>query len=431
MQRDMKVVVASHKMERDELLDEAFVPRHALKQAVPTMAGKRIKVVVGPRRAGKSVFALQLLKASGHADFAYINFDDERLRPPLDLDNLLSAIIQVYGPTRTIFFDEIQNVEGWELFVNRLQRRGFNLVLTGSNAHLLSHELSTHLTGRYHEIRMLPFSFAEYLDVRAFEIDDRLDARERQGQLLRHLEEYLLCGGYPDVVVAGDPPDDYLKTLFESILFKDVVKRHKVRDATKLHDVGQWLIGNIAREYTCTSLNNALGFRSVHTVDQYVAHLLEAFLLMSVTRYSPKAKLRMTAPRKIYGYDTGMVNAVRFRTGRDTGRLLENLVAVELYRRRMDFHSYKTAGGKEVDFLLRETDKPDQLVQVCYDLSDPKTRQREMQALCAAGGELKQSHGLILTWDEEGREDMHGFTIDLTPTWKWLLRRDGAGVSWQ
>jgi predicted AAA+ superfamily ATPase len=421
----MKSIVASHRIERDELLAEAFVPRHALKCAIPYMTSKRIKVVIGPRRSGKSVFALQMLKASGNTDFAYVNFDDERLSEPLDLDNLLAAMIQIYGETKVIFLDEIQNVKGWELFVNRLQRRGYNLVLTGSNAHLLSQELSTHLTGRYHEVRILPFSFPEYLDVLEFKIDERLQARERQGQLLRHLDEYLLSGGYPDIIVAGDPPGDYLKTLFESILFKDVVKRHNVRDATKLYDVAQWLIGNVAREYTCTSLNNALGFRSVHTVDQYVAYLVEAFLFMSVTRYSPKAKLRMIAPRKIYGYDTGMINTIRFRTGRDVGRLLENLVAIELYRRGIEFYSYKTANGREVDFLLRETGRPDQLVQVCYDLSDAKTRHREIQALHAAGIELKHTGGTILTWDEEGHVEVDGFNIHLRPVWQWLLQTDG------
>ena len=417
----MKNIIASHRIERDELLAESFVPRHALNKTIPYMTSKRIKVVIGPRRSGKSVFALQMLKATGNINFAYVNFDDERLASPLDLDNMLAAMIQIYGDTKTVFLDEIQNANGWELFVNRLQRRGYNVVLTGSNAHLLSQELSTHLTGRYHEVRILPFSFPEYLDVLDFKIDERLQARERQGQLLKHLDDYLLSGGYPDIIVAGDPPDDYLKTLFESILFKDVVKRHNVRDATKLYDVAQWLIGNAAREYTCTSLNNALGFRSVHTVDLYISYLIEAFLFMSVRRYSPKAKLRMTAPRKIYGYDTGMIHAVRFRTGRDTGRMLENLVAVELYRRGIDCYTYKTTAGKEVDFLLRELGKDDQLVQVCYDLSDARTRQREIHALHTAGKELKHSQGTILTWDEEGQEMIDNFMVRLQPVWKWLL----------
>lgn len=201
------------------------------------------------------------------------------------------------------------------------------------------------------------------------------------------------------------------------------MKRHNVRYAGKLQDVGRWLVANVASEYTCTSLKNSLAFRSVHTVENYVAYLVEAFLFMSVTRYSPKAKLRMSAPRKIYGYDTGMVNAVRFRAGSDTGRLLENLVAVELYRRNVEFHSFKSGNGKEVDFLLRSAGKADQLVQVCYDLSDPKTRTRELQALSAAGSELGLTAGTVLTWDEEGVETCANSTIKLMPVWKWLLNR--------
>jgi predicted AAA+ superfamily ATPase len=419
----MKSVIASHRIERDELLSRAFIPRQGLAEAVKSMSGGLIKIVIGPRRAGKSVFALQMLSASCGSDFAYVNFDDERLMSPVNLDELLTAVIQVYGDTRTIFFDEIQNVPGWELFVNRLQRRSYNIVLTGSNAHLLSRELSTHLTGRYQEFRLLPFSFAEYLAVRSFELDERLEARERQGLLLKHLDDYIAGGGYPEVVAGGADPSGYLVTLFDSILFKDVVKRHNVRYAALLHDTGRWLIGNAAREYTCTSLKNSLGFRSVHTVENYIAYLIEAFLFMSVTRYSPKAKLRLSAPRKIYGYDTGMVNAVRFRTGRDTGRLLENLVAVELYRRGIEFYSYKTVGGKEVDFILRFADGADQLMQVCYELAEPKTRKREFQALAAAGVEAGLTCGTVLTWDEEGQETISGFSIRVIPVWKWLLGR--------
>jgi predicted AAA+ superfamily ATPase len=419
----MRNIVASHRIERDELLKRVFVPRQGLAEAVRSMHGTLIKVVIGPRRAGKSVFALQMLSAACGTDFAYINFDDERLLSPVDLDELLTAMIQIYGGTKTFFFDEIQNVEGWELFVNRLQRRGYNIVLTGSNAHLLSRELSTHLTGRYQEFRLLPFSFAEYLKARDFPLDERLEARERQGLLLKQLADFMACGGYPEVVVGGAEPSGYLATLFDSILFKDVVKRHNVRFAGKLQDLSRWLVGNVAREYSCTSLKNALAFRSVHTVENYLGYLLEAFLFMSVTRYSPKAKLRLSAPRKIYGYDTGMVNAVRFRVGSDTGRFLENLVAVELYRRNIEFYSFKCTNGKEVDFLLRSTGVADQLLQVCYDLSEPKTRRRELQALAAAGDELGLTSCTVLTWDEEGCESHTNVTIKYIPVWKWLLNR--------
>jgi len=417
----------SHKIERDELLKGSFIPREGLAEAVKSMSGGLIKVVVGPRRAGKSVFALQMLTAATGADFAYVNFDDERLMPPLDLDELLMAMIQVYGDNRTIFFDEIQNVTGWELFVNRLQRRGFNIILTGSNAHLLSRELSTHLTGRYCEFRLLPFSFAEFLTARSFVIDETLIAPARQGLMLKQLDDFMRIGGFPEVVVRGTEPAGYLAALFDGILFKDVVKRHSVRYSAKLHDVGRWLIDNVAREYTCTSLKNALTFRSVHTVENYVGYLIEAFLFMSVMRYSPKTKVRMSAPRKVYAYDTGMVNAVRFRTGSDVGRLLENLVAVELYRRGEEFFSLKTNSGKEVDFVVRSSSGGFCLFQVCYDLSDIKTRKRELSALAKAAEELGIAGGIVLTWNEEGVEVIDGCRVRLLPAWKWLLRLD-AGV---
>ena len=427
MHFNMKNIVMSHKLERDEMLKGSFVTREGLAEAAQSMAGGLIKVVIGPRRAGKSVFALQMLTTATGSDFAYINFDDERLMPPLNLDELLKAMIQVYGDTRTVFFDEIQNVTGWELFVNRLQRRGYNIILTGSNAHLLSRELSTHLTGRYREFRLLPFSFAEFLSARCFAVDETLAAPERQGLILKQLDDFLRIGGFPEVVVRGTEPAGYLAALFDGILFKDVVKRYAVRYSNKLHDVGRWLIGNVAREYTCTSLKNALAFRSVHTVENYVGYLIEAYLFMSVTRYSPKAKVRMSAPRKIYAYDTGMVNAVRFRTGSDTGRLLENLVAVECYRRGHEFFSFKTTGGKEVDFAVRTDSGAFTLFQVCYDLSDPKTRKRELAALAKAAEELGVSGGTVLTWDEECVETVAACRVQLVPVWKWLLRLDGDG----
>lgn len=418
----MNSVLYSQKIERDELFGRDYLPRDGLRDATKSMADGLIKVVIGPRRAGKSVFSFQMLSAVCGSDFAYVNFDDERLVSPLDLDALLSGIIQVYGKTRHLFFDEIQNVEGWELFVNRLARQGYTIVLTGSNAHLLSRELSTHLTGRYREFRILPFSFSEFLRARSFAVDERLAAKEREGLLLKHLDDFLVSGGYPEVALGRADPSSYLNTLFDSILFKDVVKRHRVRYPGKLHEVGHWLVGNIAREYTCTSLAKALSFNSVHTVENYVSYLLEAFLFMSVTRYSPKAKLRMKAPRKIYGYDTGMVNAVRFRTGRDMGRLMENMVAVELYRRGCEPYSYKTGNGKEVDFVVRSPGQDNTLIQVCYDLTDAKTRRREFQALVAAGEELGFKSGCVLTWDEEGREEMGGFGIEVMPVWKWLIK---------
>lgn len=416
----MKNIILSQKLERDSLRQQAYIPRDGLEAARAAMQDGLIKVVIGPRRAGKSVFALQMLDQS---EYAYINFDDERLAGLADFDELLMAIAQVYGDVRTIFFDEIQNITNWELFVSRLQRQGYNLLLTGSNAHLLSRELATHLTGRYRAFYLYPFSFAEYLRAREFVLDESIALRERQGFLLNHLAAYLQYGGFPETVVGTVDTQNYLSTLFESILLKDVVRRYNVRYAGRLLELGRYLVANHAREYTFTSVAKALGFRSVHTLENYIGYLAEAFLLFSLNRFSWKAKDRVQAPRKVYSFDTGFVGAVGFRIGADMGRLLESVVAVELTRRGSEYYTYKDSSGKEVDFIIRSAGETTELLQVCYDLSDPKTRKREITALLKAAEELLCTTLKILTWDEEGAVAIQGQNILLVPCWKWLLGR--------
>lgn len=190
----MKDIALGHKAERDEFLKAQYVQREGLQDARQSMKNNLIKVIMGPRRAGKSVFAIQMLEG---LDFAYLNFDDERLLGISDYDDLLKAIRQVYGETRYILFDEIQNLHNWELFLNRLYRKGFFLVITGSNSRLLSKELAPHLTGRHIQFQIFTFSFPEFLKVRRFVIDEAIEMKERQGMILNLLNEYLNIGGYP------------------------------------------------------------------------------------------------------------------------------------------------------------------------------------------------------------------------------------------
>jgi predicted AAA+ superfamily ATPase len=414
----MKNIILSQKIERDFLRERGYILRDGLDAARSSIDSALIKVVIGPRRAGKSVFALQMLQGR---EFAYVNFDDERLLGCTDFDALLMAVTQVYGNVRLFFFDEIQNIAGWELFVNRLHRQGYNLILTGSNAHLLSRELATHLTGRYRDFRLFPFSFSEYLRAKGFDLDETISLQERQGVLLNHLQSYLHNGGFPETVVGGVEAGNYLATLFESILLKDVVRRYNVRYAGRLLELGRYLTANHAREYTFTSVGKALGFGSVHTLENYIGYLAEAFLLFSVNRFSWKARKRVQAPRKIYAFDPGFIAAaVGFKAGADSGRLLETIVAVELARRGKEFYTYKDSGGKEVDFVVRKNGMTTDLIQVCYDLTDAKTRKREASALLRASEELPCENLLVLTWEEEGLIPQQGRTIRVLPTWKWL-----------
>ena len=415
----MKDIVLGHKAERDEFLSAQYVQREGLQNARKNMKNNLIKVIVGPRRAGKSVFAIQMLEGW---DFAYLNFDDERLLDISDYDDLLKAIRQVYGETKCILFDEIQNLQNWELFLNRLHRKGFNLVITGSNSRLLSRELATHLTGRYIQFQIFPFSFSEFLRARNFVIDETLDMKERQGMILNLLNEYLDKGGYPEVLIKNIDPKSYITTLVESILFKDIVKRYNVRYAKKLHDLGLYLITNHSNEFSYTRLKKALEFKSVHTVENYTDYLNEAFLIFNTERFSHKVKEQMKSPRKVYAYDTGVINAVKFKTAPDTGRLIENMVAIELLRKGKEFYYYKTRDGKEVDFTVKEGLKVSQLMQVCHDIDDDKTKKREINALVKVADETGCDNLRVLTWDYEARESFGEREIHYLPLWKWLIK---------
>ncbi|MDI6688017.1 MAG: ATP-binding protein [Desulfobacterales bacterium] len=415
----IKNALIGQKAERDDFLKGNYVSREGVLSAKAALTNTLIKVIMGPRRAGKSIFAIQMLKG---VDFAYVNFDDERLADTDDFDELLKSIIEVYGETEYLLFDEIQNVKGWELFVNRLHRRGKNLIVTGSNSKLLSRELATHLTGRYIPFQVLPFSFPEFLLARNFDFDDTLELKERQGLLLRNLSDYLSTGGYPEIVTGNLDGKHYLATLFDSILFKDIVKRYNVRYAKKLYDLGRYLITSHSSLFSYNKLKNLLEIRSVHTVENYLEYLKEAYLIFNLDRFSDKVKESLKSPRKAYAYDLGIINSVKFKISPDIGRLLENLVAIELLRREKEFYYYKTRDGKEVDFAIKEGLAIAQLFQVCYEISDKTTRNREINSLIKVAKETGCNNLMILTWDFEGNETIKGKDIVFLPIWKWLLQ---------
>ncbi|MCR4320567.1 MAG: ATP-binding protein [Candidatus Brocadiaceae bacterium] len=246
--------------------------------------------------------------------------------------------------------------------------------------------------------------------------------KERQGMLLNLLNEYLDKGGYPEVLIKNIDPKSYITTLVESILFKDIVKRYNVRYAKKLHDLGLYLITNHSNEFSYTRLKKALEFKSVHTVQNYTDYLNEAFLIFNTERFSHKVKEQMKSPRKVYAYDTGVINAVKFKTAPDTGRLIENLVTIELLRRGKEFYYYKTRDGKEVDFTVREGLKVSQLIQVCHDIDNDKTKKREINALVKAADETGCDSLMVLTWDYETKEAFGEKEIHYLSLWKWLVK---------
>jgi predicted AAA+ superfamily ATPase len=381
-----------------------------------------IKVVTGVRRAGKSTLCYLLLK---NRKFAYVNFDDREI---LDFKSteIEKGVKEIYGDVETLFLDEIQNYERWELWVNSLYRRGYNIVITGSNAKLLSRELSTHLTGRYIEVEVFPFSFREvlkYLGIDSTHLD--VD-KEKQGKVMNLLKSYLERGGFPEVWVK-DLGRDFLQTLFENIIYKDVVKRWSVRHPSKIEELAIYLITNFSSKYSITKLKNALDFRSKETVKKYIAFLEESYLIFSLNNFSFKVKEVLKIPRKVYVVDTGLINSVSHKFSENLGRLMENLVFLELRKRYKEIFYFQTKEGYEVDFLIKEGLRVKQLIQVTYANSFDEIDRREWRALLKAY-ELFKAHKpelIIITWDYEDEKEISWFNkrakIKFIPLWKWLL----------
>ena len=332
-------------------------------------------------------------------------------------------MISVYGTQKFVLLDEIQNLPRWELFVNRLQRQGFNLVLTGSNSNLLSKELATHLTGRHLLVNVFPFSFIEYLNLNKAE----LTTSEKRAKLA----DYLTYGGYPEPLVKEVSVKEYLSTLFSSIIYKDIVRRYKIRSANEIDDLSFYLISNVSSECSNNSLTKVTNIKSSHTIGKYLAYLEESFILFSLRRFSYKVKEQSSA-KKIFCVDNGFIHAKAFKISPDFGKLYENAVAIELKKMEMDgkyaIYYWKNPQQEEVDFVVKEGVKITQLIQVCYNIDNPDTKKREVRSLIKASKELKCNNLLVLTEDYEAVENASWFEnkakIRFIPLWKWLLNNE-------
>lgn len=412
---DLRDILLVQRRELERQLAEPYVQRRC--QPGPG-DHDLIQVIIGPRRAGKSFFAQRLVRERGSA--GYVNFDDERLTDLRDYDELLAALNSFYDNPQALLLDEIQNLPRWELFVNRLQRQGYRLTLTGSNAHLLSSELSTHLTGRHLPIVLFPFSYPEYLDAQ----NDELTTPER----VEHFRRYSEQGGFPETIVKNVDHGQYLKALLESVLFKDIVARHRIRAVQGLEDLTRYLISNVAQEVSQRTLSRVTRVRSVHTVDKYLRLLQEAFLFFPLRRFSWKVRGQVRANRKMYCIDNGFVSSSAFRLSPDRGKLYENLAAIELRKQELggktEIFFWKNEKQEEVDFVVRRGTTVVRLIQVCVDTTGEQARKREIRALLKAGSELSCEDLLILTDDEEREEEVSWFgttgTIRFQPLWKWL-----------
>lgn len=404
----MKTTILNQRAERDELLSRPYQQRHTKYDADELLQNPLIKLITGPRRVGKSVFALLMLQGK---NFAYLNFDDNQLLEKWDEDLAMSALDDVYPDYDFMLLDEIQNLPDWDLWVSKLYRRGKNLIITGSNANMLSSEMATVLTGRYLQIEMLPFSLDETMRWKNISPD-----REEQGaQAIVLADDYMRNGGYPETIPARSITKSYLSTLFDSILLKDVAQRHKVRNTTDLYNLATYLLSNFCNPISANELAGELGLASVATTKKFCDYLNEPYLFFYLPRFNNKLKLMNKAPKKVYVVDNGFVQSTAFNLSENLGRLLENQVFVELLRRGyipgQTLFYYRTRNDKEIDFVTRKGAKVEQLIQVCYDMTSEKTRKRELDALAEAAEELHCDNLLVITNAEQNELVRKKYTI--------------------
>ncbi len=401
--------------ELDAKITERYIARSEI---IRGLDSDLIKVIIGPRRAGKSFFAIHALKSM--VPFGYINYDDETLTKTSDYNDIIEEVNSLYSRPKYLLLDEIQNLDKWELFVNRLQRQGYNLVITGSNSNLLSAELSTHLTGRHLLTQILPLSYREIVNTYGRELT------ESENKV--RLSEYLINGGYPEPFVKNLVYSEYLSTLFESVIYKDIVKRYGIRKPRTIDELAEYLVSNIGREFSYPRLANMTGLKSAHSVKRYIDFLKESFIFFELERYSTKVSEVVKANKKMYCIDNGFILSVAFKNSKDRGMLFENVVAVELLRRsraqNSKFYFWKDEQHHEVDFVIKKEDTIRELIQVCSDPSEISTREREVRSLIRGSDALGCKELTVITDSVEKieQEVWYGVSRDIKyiPLWKWL-----------
>ena len=410
----MKTIVLNQRKERDELLSRQYLTRRSNHDEDMLLNSHLIKLITGPRRVGKSTQALLMLR---NKNFAYLNFDSQQLLDAWDANLVMRMLDDVYPGYDYLLLDEVQNLEGWDLWVSELYRIGKNLVITGSNAKMLSSEMATVLTGKCLQVEMLPFSLEEFFDWNKLELHNLKPEQDAECKVLT--DDYMRNGGYPEVVASRQLVRSYLDTLFDSIVWKDVAKRHNVRNITDLNNLAMYLVSNFCNPLSANELSEELGFSSVNTTKKFMDYLHEPYLFYYLSRYNNKLKLMKKAPRKVYVVDNGFVAAKAFSLSENLGRLLENQVFIELIRQGYDTEKtmfyYRSRNDKEVDFVLRKETRVERLVQVCYDLSSPKTEKREVDSIVECAGELKCSNLTIVTKEDERTIEKDGYTINVLP----------------
>lgn len=419
----IKKIILEQRQEIKQILEKSFVEREKEKILKASLKDDLIKVITGVRRSGKSSLVHRVLIGK---KYGYLNFDDERLQKikTEDLNLILETICEVEGEVKFLFFDEIQNVEGWELFISRLRRQGYTILITGSNSKLLSKELATHLTGRHFTLELFPFSFREFLAWEKIKVEENdLSLTNKRAVLCKMLEKYIKLSSFPETLKVSDP-HKYLRELYTKIILQDIVGRYSLKHSSTLKDITQYLLGNFATRQTYNKLKNIFEINSVHTMKNYLSYLEEAYLIFSLIGFSFKQKESLRGPKKIYAVDHGLIQAVEPGISANIGRLIENIVFIELKRIGKNIFYYTDYAGWEIDFVIKDGIKVTDLIQVTHNLNTPELRKRELRSLLKSAEKFQCDNLTVIVYEGNASEEIiAGKKIKIIPLVDWLLTK--------
>lgn len=418
--RTLEFILSDQQEELEAKSEDVFC--HRKEESLVDMTSSQAQVVIGVRRSGKSTLCYQALQSKG-VKFAYADFDDERLvnLQADQLNDVLEILYKIYGDFKYLFLDEIQNVEGWHLFVNRMLRKKMHVIITGSNAKLLSSELATHLSGRNKEIPLFPFSFKDFCVMKGVDTDKKTTKAEAFRRAA--FDEYLKQGGFPELLVIEDNKN-YVKNLVDNILKRDIEQRHKISYKAEFESLAHHLLNVSPTIVVSSDLAKIFNFKSEHTAKNYVDFLKQAYMLLGVQKYSQKSK-RRAVQEKVYAVDVAMMdqrdNAF---AGDNLGHRLETIVLIHLLRmcKMNDYDVYYLNNRSgECDFVVCKGNQVIQAIQVSYDISNVKTRKREINGLLVAAKETKCENLLLLTDHESETTIESGHQIKIQPVYEWSL----------
>jgi len=390
-QQKNRIALRDSGLKRELIPDMKSLSSHAL-------------IISGVRRCGKSTLLMQMMQGMEDETVLYLNFESPQLYEfSLSDFSRLDHMITQKG-VNTLFFDELQLVEGWEIYVRQKLDEGFKVIITGSNASLLSKELGTKLTGRHITQELFPFSYSEFLSFRSLTPS------------AESLRTYMLTGGFPEFVKSGD--EEQLATLFDDVLIRDIVTRYGIKDIKSLQRLASYLFSNIGNRVTATRLKQALSIGATSTILTWFSHLELSYLLSFLPMFSHSTKAQLINARKVYAIDTGLAEVISNTMTEDAGRKLENLIFLHLRRKYTELYYFDDKG--ECDFIAMNHGAVTELVQVCYELT-PDNLKRELNGLLIAMRFFNHPNATIVTFASTDFIEKDGFEIAVIPAYKYLL----------